>query len=111
MLDDYETGLASPSGWTPQRRGPGRPRRAAVRISPEGRRVAAVMGLLQPLRVRRTVEPDIDGWVEATFRVSSIERSARDVLPLGAEVEVLRPPSLRTRVATMSSMTAALYRD
>lgn len=111
LLDDYETGLASPSGWTPQRRGPGRPRRAAVRISPEGRRVAAVMGLLQPLRVRRTVEPDIDGWVEATFRVSSIERSARDVLPLGAEVEVLRPPSLRTRVATMSSMTAALYRD
>ncbi len=109
LLDDYETGLAPPSGWTPQRRGPGRPRRASVRISPEGRRVAAVMGLLQPLRVRRAVDADADGWVEATFRIASIERTARDLLPLGADVEVLGPPPLRERVAAMSAATAALY--
>ncbi len=110
LLEGYHTDLAGPDRWTPSRRRPGRSRRAAVRISPEGRRLAAVLGRLQPIRVRPAVPPDDDGWAEATFRLESIDGAAVDLLSLGPEVEVLAPAALRERVAAMVSATARLYR-
>ncbi|MEM7273993.1 MAG: HTH domain-containing protein [Actinomycetota bacterium] len=115
LLEGYRSDLA-PERWGPadrvagRARRPGRPRRAAVRVSPEGRRLAAVLGRLQPLRVRRAVPPDDEGWVEATFRLESLEGAAIDVLSLGPLVEVLDPPELRREVAARSRRTAALYR-
>ncbi len=110
LLEGYRTGLGAPETWTADRRRPGRTRRAAVRISPEGRRLAAVLGRLQPIRVRRTVEPDDEGWVEATFRLESIDAAAIDVLSLGPEIEVLTPTVLRGAVADLARQTAARYR-
>ncbi len=109
LLDGYRTALAGPETWAAPDRRPGRPRRAAVRVSPEGRRLAAVLGRLQPLRVRRTVPADAQGWVEATFRLSSLGGAVHDVLSLGPEIEVLEPASLRDRVASAAGATASLY--
>ncbi len=109
LLEGYHTDLTGPDQWSPTRRRPGRTRRAAVRISPEGRRLAAVLGRLQPIRVRRALPPDDDGWVEATFRLESIDGAAVDLLSLGPEVEVLTPQVLRERVADMARATAELY--
>ena len=73
LLDGYDPGPISPSDWRPRDRRPGRPRRATVRISVEGRRLAAILGRLQPLRVKRDLPADRNGWLVATFRLASIE--------------------------------------
>jgi len=109
LLDGHRSRLAPPTDWTAPDRAPGRARRGAVRISPDGRRLAAVLGRLQPLRIRRSVPPDADGWREATFRLGSIEAVAFEILSLGPDVEVLEPDRLRTRVAELSRATAAIY--
>ena len=59
LLDGFNHGLPDPAGWTPttQRRGPAR--RAMVRISPQGRQLAAVLRVLQPLRVTRSAPDDL----------------------------------------------------
>jgi len=108
LLEGYRHGLAGADAWWS---GPGRSgqrARATVRISPEGRRVAAVLGRLQPLRVR-TAHTDGDGWTRATFRLGSIDSSALDVLSLGPEIEVLAPAGLRDRVASLAGATSRLY--
>lgn len=110
LLEGYVSELAGPSDWQPKDRRPGRPRRAAVRVSPEGRRLAAVLGRLQPLRVRRAVPADDNGWLEATFRLETIEQATLDVLSLGHHVEVLDPPELRSEVADRLRRASELYR-
>jgi predicted DNA-binding transcriptional regulator YafY len=110
LLEGYDPGPISPTDWRPRERRPGRPRRATVRISIEGRRLAALLGRLQPLRVKRDVPADGDGWLRATFRLESIEGVAIDVLSLGPHIEVLEPPELRDAVAESAMRTARLYR-
>jgi predicted DNA-binding transcriptional regulator YafY len=109
LIDGYRTDLAGPGSWQPADRRPGRARRATVRVTPEGRRLAAVLGRLQPLRVRRGVEPDEHGRFEATFRLLSIDGATHEVLSLGPEIEVLEPAALRQRVAANIQAAAALY--
>ncbi len=87
-----------------------RARRAAVRISPEGRRLAALLGHPRPLRVRRAVPPDEHGWVEATFRIDTVDAAVIDVLALSPHVEVLTPPALRREVAARLEEAAGHYR-
>src|SRR5262249_61711184 len=43
LLEGYDPGPISPSAWRPRDRRPGRSRRATVRISVEGRRLAALL--------------------------------------------------------------------
>jgi predicted DNA-binding transcriptional regulator YafY len=76
-----------------------RARRAVVRIAPEGRRLAALLGRPRPLRVRRAVTADKHGWVEATFRIDTVEAAVIDVLALSPHVEVLAPAALRREVS------------
>lgn len=111
LLEGYESGLKGRDTWGPKTRTPGPARRAAVKISPDGRRVAAVLGRLQPIRLRRSVEPDENGWVEATFRLGRLESTALEILSLGPEVEVLTPPMLRARVADLAGTISRLYAD
>jgi predicted DNA-binding transcriptional regulator YafY len=89
---------------------PGRPRRARIRITPDGRRLAAVLGRLQPIRIDRaaTAARD-DGWLVATFRLPSVEAAVVDVLSLGAQIEALDPPDLRAAVITHLRAANALY--
>lgn len=106
LLGDYRSGLASPETWGPNNKNL---RRAKIRISPEGRQLAIVLGRLSHLRFRNVLEPDEKVWREASFRMGSIERAALDVLSLGPDVEVLEPPELRSRVQEMSLATIRLY--
>jgi predicted DNA-binding transcriptional regulator YafY len=80
-----------------------------VRITPEGRRAAAILGYLQPLRVRPDPEAD-GGWVTATCRMRSVSSMAVEVLALGPHVEVVSPAELRDHVAELARRTAELYR-
>jgi predicted DNA-binding transcriptional regulator YafY len=82
--------------------------RMTVRITEEGRRTAAILGHLQPLRPRPE-PPEQDGWVTATCRLRSLDSMAVEVLALGPQVEVVAPPELRAHVADLARRTGALY--
>lgn len=109
LMDHFHTDLVGPAQWRPRSDGPGPPGHGLVRISPEGRRLAAMLDRLQPIRVRRATTPDDRGWVEASFRIWSMTAAHSDLLALGPEVEVLEPPRLRDLVATTARATAAVY--
>jgi predicted DNA-binding transcriptional regulator YafY len=82
--------------------------RMTVLVTEEGRRTAAILGYLQPLRVR--AEPaGREGWVVATCRLRSLEAMTLEVLALGPQVEVVAPTDLRDRVAELVRRTGALY--
>ena len=100
ILEGYRVDLHGVAPSRTSERRPGPRRRGAVLISPEGRRLAAILGALQPLRVRRAVPPDSDGWLEATFRLESHEAAAIELLSLSPHVRVLEPPRLRQEVLT-----------
>lgn len=109
LIEGYASGLADPETWRPSKRRPGSPRRARVRVSVDASRRAALLGRPPSLRVRRAVEPDSAGWLDASFRLQSMESAVADVLALGAEIEVLEPATLRTAVAERARNIAELY--
>lgn len=109
LLEGAETALPHPGTWQPMDRRAGRFRRATVRVTPDGRRLAVVLGRLQPLRVRRSAPPDAAGWLEATFRIEAFEGAVLDLCSLGPEIEVLAPEDLRRAVATRLRAAASQY--
>ena len=93
-------------------RGPGAAaQRARVRLSPRGRRLAALFGRPSDIRVRRSphVIAGREDWVEAWVRIDSPDVAVLDMLALGAEVEVLHPPELRAGVREAATRIAALH--
>lgn len=109
LLEGYHVELQGPENWRPRRRLAGPAPRGVVRISPQGRRLAAIIGALQPLRVRRAVAADERGWLEATFRLDAIDIAAIDVLSLSPHVEALSPPRLRDEVRARLEAAARLH--
>ena len=109
LLEVTGTALSDPGTWQPMDRRAGRVRRAAVRVTPEGRRLAAVLGRLQPLRLRRSAAPDATGRLEATFRIGAFEGAVLDLCSLGPDIEVLAPEDLRLAVATRLRAAASQY--
>ncbi|HEY2521606.1 MAG TPA: WYL domain-containing protein [Streptosporangiaceae bacterium] len=89
----------------------GPPARALIRISPRGRRLAALLGRHEGLRLRRqsTPVPARPDWVEAWIRTGPLDTAVLDLLALGPEVEVLRPPELRHELAGAARRIAALH--
>ena len=82
---------------------------AVVRLSPAGReRLAHLMG---PTVASAAAlgEPQPDGWVRARLPIESEAHAERELLRLGAEVEVLEPESLRRRLAGTVAALAAIY--
>lgn len=110
LLEGYAPTLPADAWLRPgsRRGGTGR---MTVRITAEGRRVAAILGYLQPLR-HRPAEGEDDGdhgWVTATCRMRSVSSTAIEVLALGPHVEVVAPPDLREHVTALARRTAELY--
>jgi predicted DNA-binding transcriptional regulator YafY len=106
LLEGYTPTLPAEGRLIGSRRAGGA--RMTVRITEEGRRMAAILGYLQPLRPRP--EPPVrDGWVTATCRLRSLDSMAVEVLALGPHVEVVAPPELREHVADLSRRTTTLY--
>ena len=82
---------------------------ARVRLSREGRRRLARLGVEQ---ARIAAELDAaagDGWAEAAVPIESVEHAAIDFLRLGAEAEVLAPAALRAEMRRTTERLTALY--
>jgi predicted DNA-binding transcriptional regulator YafY len=85
-------------------------RRGRIRLSPRGRRLAALTGRPAGLRVRRSArpEPGRRDWTEAWIRVDSPEATVLDLLALGPDAEVIGPADLRAAVARAARQIAEL---
>ena len=111
LLDGFTSDLPAAARW--HRPPDARARRARVRLSPRGRRLAALLGRPAGIRIRRHT-PAVagrDGWVEAWVRIDSVDATALDMLALGAEVEVIHPPELRAQVRRTARQIAGLHAD
>jgi predicted DNA-binding transcriptional regulator YafY len=123
LIDGYHSDLpavASAPGRSPgpasadgRGKGPGSAtvQRARVRMSPRGRRLAALLGRPAGIRVRRSphLVAGREDWVEAWVRIDSPDVLVLDMLALGVEVEVLHPPELRSAVREAATQIAALH--
>jgi predicted DNA-binding transcriptional regulator YafY len=109
LLENNLPELTDPAEWQAVVRRPGRPRRAQIHITPEGLRLAAVLQRLQPIRVRRNQAPPVVGWLEASFRLDTIDGAVIDVLSLGPNILIIDPPELRDRVADSARQIVLLY--
>ena len=85
--------------------------RVRVSLSPQGRRLAVVFGHPPAVRVRTTQRSPHrrPGWIEATMTWGALDDAVRDLLGLGAEVEVVGPVEVRTQVADVAHRVADLY--
>jgi len=111
LIDGFASGLpgAVPAPVRPEA-GAGA-RRARIRLSPRGRRLAALLGRPAGVRIRRNAPAAAgrDGWAEAWVRIDSLDAAVLDMLALGAEVEVIGPPGLRDRVRQTARQIAGLH--
>ncbi len=82
---------------------------AVVRVSARGRRPLCALSAAVAEAVERSGPPDDTGWTRVTVPIESIDHAAREMIKLGAEVEVLEPPALRDRMADTAERLAALY--
>jgi predicted DNA-binding transcriptional regulator YafY len=84
--------------------------RATIRLAPA---VLARLPDLVEAAVSRAVAatgvPGEDGWTRATIPVEDDEQACRDLLRLGAEVEVLGPEPLRRRMSATVAALAGVY--
>jgi predicted DNA-binding transcriptional regulator YafY len=101
------------TAWPGKGSGGAMAQRARVRLSPRGRRLAALLGRPADIRVRRSphMVAGRDDWVEAWVRIDSPGIAVLDMLALGADVEVLDPPELRVGVRDAATRIAALHAD
>src|SRR5580692_625894 len=87
---------------------------AVVRLAPAAAaRLPGAARLADEARLadaaRLSDEAEARGWVRAVVPIESVEQACREFLALGADIEVLEPLALRTRMATTARATAALY--
>jgi len=111
LIDGFRSDLPAAAA-ARARPAPGtRARRARIRLSPRGRRLAALLGRPAGLRIRRNTPAATgrDGWVEAWVRIDSADAAALDMLALGAEVEVIHPPELRAQMRETARQIAGLH--
>jgi hypothetical protein len=110
LLDGFRSDLPAAA---PRSRGPAgtKAQRARVPLSPRGRRLAALLGRLPDIRVRRSphVVAGREDWAEAWVRAHSADLAVLDILALGTEVEVLHPAELRTSVREGAAGIVGLY--
>jgi predicted DNA-binding transcriptional regulator YafY len=87
-----------------------RNRTARVRVSPTGWRLLHEQQPLVATKAEQgAYEPDEAGWREADLPVESGAHAVRELLRLGANVQVLAPPDLRAAVAAEAERVLALH--
>jgi predicted DNA-binding transcriptional regulator YafY len=79
---------------------------ADVRLSPKGMGLLGLLGPYVAEAARNTAsKPDRRGWVCCTLPIESIDFGLRELMRLGAEAEVIGPPTLRKAMAaTLAAM-------
>ncbi|CRK62041.1 Transcriptional regulator, DeoR family [Alloactinosynnema sp. L-07] len=84
---------------------------ALIRLSPKGFQMLG--DVLGPAATRAADEtatpPDAEGWRTATIPIETLDHAVGQLLRLRAEVEVLGPADLRTRMADTAAAIGALY--
>ena len=111
LVDGFRADLPAPIGGRDRPPADGTPGRARVRLSPRGRRLAALFGRPPDIRIRTSphVIAGREDWTEAWVRVDSAGAAVLDMLALGAEVEVMHPPRLRAQVLQTARRIAELH--
>jgi predicted DNA-binding transcriptional regulator YafY len=85
--------------------------RATVKLSPRGRRLLRDVSPAAAEAVEAGHRPcKPEGWVKATIPVEADKIAARQLLYLGAEMEVLEPQTLRTAIAALAHDVSTAYR-
>jgi len=83
---------------------------AVVRFSPVAlQRLPELVGADVRAAVAATGRPDRSGWVRATVPIESLIHAEGQFLRFGAEVEVVRPAELRSRLVAAARGLADLY--
>ena len=82
---------------------------ATVRASPDGCKRLAAQSPRGAEAVARADAPDAKGWRAMAMMVEDSDHGARDMLAIGAEVEVLAPASFRRRVGALARAIIALH--
>jgi predicted DNA-binding transcriptional regulator YafY len=85
---------------------------ATVRLSPLG--VKMVEMICSPYVQAGTIfigEPDDNGWRVAQMPVGSVRQACVELLPFGAQAQVLEPEELRERMMGICSDMTALYKE
>ena len=82
---------------------------ARLRVSKEGRRRLAKLGVEQARIASEADRAAGDGWAEIVVPIESIEHAAVDFQRLGAEAEVMTPAVLRAEMRRTAERLAALY--
>jgi predicted DNA-binding transcriptional regulator YafY len=72
---------------------------AELRLSPRGMQRLDSLGATVQQAARESARPDRGGWVRATIPIESVDQAALDMLRLGGDAEVLKPRTLRRRIA------------
>lgn len=83
---------------------------ATVRLSPVGVKLLDIF--LSPFvfaATRLETRPDARGWRIAVMPVGSVRQTCVELLKFGAELEVMEPPELRTRMAETAAAMTTLY--
>ena len=113
LLGGFTSELLTARHPSPRRNADAGNRRARLRLSPRGRRLAALLGRPAGLHIRASARPPADrpDWAEAWVRIDSTGAAVLDMLALGAEVEVTHPPELRTQIADTARQIASLHGD
>lgn len=84
--------------------------RATLRASPDGCKRLAVQSPRGADAVAAADAPAADGWRDMAMMVEDSDHGARDMLALGAEIEVVAPASFRRRIAALAAQIAARHR-
>jgi predicted DNA-binding transcriptional regulator YafY len=83
---------------------------ALVRVSPRGKRsLCALSAAVADAVERAEGHPDVSGWTQVAVPIESVDHAAREMIKLGAELEVLDPPDLRERMIDTVERLATLY--
>ena len=83
---------------------------ALVRVSPSGLARLRAYGAAVAATVDRAGDAvDAQGWTRRSLPIESIDHAASQLLGLGPECEVLEPPALRERLASLTQQMARIY--
>jgi predicted DNA-binding transcriptional regulator YafY len=84
--------------------------RARVRLSPTGLRMLRNVSAAAAEAIDAGSRPsEPAGWLEADIPIEGLEQASRQLLRLGAEVEVLEPPELRSLIAEVAARVVKIY--
>lgn len=109
LLDTFQqTVPALPPGLTP---GTGRVRRVRVRLAPVALQLALLTGKPEGWRPRPQFAPPADrpDWIEGSFRFDSYDTAVRELVALGADIEVILPVELRQIMAAIGRRITDLH--